>query len=145
MEKNDIYELSHLLGNQDGLGKDFAQLMHAFQETLQQKYIQRLHTTAKQRQNEVIEHPSKEVTLLRAMRAFTNDNGKQQMDSMIQSLLFLQAIQNINQDVTSFLENRESTLQAMGADNAQAPATFPSDENARMTGLLLTLALANII
>lgn len=88
MEKNDIYELSRLLGNKDGLENDFSQIMTMFRDTIQKKYLQKLHATANQRQNAVMEHPPKEVTLLRAMKAFTNDTGKQQMDNMIQALLF---------------------------------------------------------
>ena len=112
-------------------------------DTIQKKYLQKLHATANQRQNAVMEHPPKEVTLLRAMKAFTNDTGKQQMDNMIQALLFLQTIQNINQDVSLLLENKEQTLQAMEADQSAAPLSF--DNHTRMTGLLVTLALANII
>ena len=143
MEKNDIYELSRLLGNKDGLKNDFSQIMTMFRDTIQKKYLQKLHATANQRQNAVMEHPPKEVTLLRAMKAFTNDTGKQQMDNMIQALLFLQTIQNINQDVSLLLENKEQTLQAMEADQSAAPLSF--DNHTRMTGLLVTLALANII
>ena len=143
MEKNDIYELSRLLGNKDGLENDFSQIMTMFRDTIQKKYLQKLHATANQRQNAVMEHPPKEVTLLRAMKAFTNDTGKQQMDNIIQALLFLQTIQNINQDVSLLLENKEQTLQAMEADQSAAPLSF--DNHIRMTGLLVTLALANII
>lgn len=143
MENNDIYELSQLLGNQNGLENDFSQIFTTLRETLQKKYIQKLHATASARHNDVIEHPSREVTLLRAMKAFTNDNGKQQMDNMIQALLFLQSIQNVGQDVSSLLANKEQTLQAMGADQATAPIQF--DSTTRMTGLLITLALANVI
>lgn len=77
------------------------------------------------------------------MKAFTNDTGKQQMDNMIQALLFLQSIQNVGQDVSYLLANKEQTLQAMGADQSAAPIQF--DTTTRMTGLLITLALANVI
>lgn len=143
MEKNDIYELSQLLGNQNGLENDFSQIITTLRDTLQKKYIQKLHATASARQNDVIEHPPREVTLLRAMKAFTNDIGKQQMDNMIQALLFLQSIQNVGQDVSYLLANKEQTLQAMGADQSSAPIQF--DSSTRMTGLLITLALANVI
>lgn len=141
MEKNDIYELSQLLGNQNGLGNDFSQIMNTLRETLQKKYIQKLHATAQARQSDVMEHPPREVTLLRAMKAFTNESGKQQMENMIQALLFFQSIQNVGQDVSYLLANKEQTLQAMGADQASAPIQF--DHTTRMTGLLLTLTLAN--
>ena len=35
MENNDIYELSQLLGNQNGLESDFSQIMTTLRETLQ--------------------------------------------------------------------------------------------------------------
>ena len=143
MEKNDIYELSQLLGNQNGLENDFSQIITTLKDTLQKKYIQKLHNTANETQNAVIEHPPREVTLLRAMKAFTNDTGKQQMDNMIQALLFLQSIQNVGQDVSYLLANKEQTLQAMGADQSAIPIQF--DTTTRMTGLLITLALANVI
>ena len=50
MENNDIYELSQLLGNQNGLESDFSQIMTTLRETLQKKYIQKLHATASARQ-----------------------------------------------------------------------------------------------
>ena len=35
MEKNDIYELSQLLGNQNGLENDFSQIITTLKDTLQ--------------------------------------------------------------------------------------------------------------
>lgn len=146
MNKNELYELTRLIGNSGGLENDFSQIMQLFKETLEKKYVSKLHAAAKSQELAVIESPSREVNLMRAVQAFTNENGHSQMDKMIEQLQLINAIKNINESVSSLSQNREQMLQAMSADG-KAPlieADFP-ENSPQLTGLLLTLAMAKII
>lgn len=149
MAKNDIYELTKLLYNQEGLENDIAEVLSMFQENLQKKYVKKIHATANAQQESVVEHPPKEVTLLRAMRAFTDDNGKQRMDNMIQTILMMNTVKKINDSVSDLSSSKSQLLQTMSSEGTSAEqiseeADIP-EGSAKMTGLLLTLALANII
>lgn len=145
MQKNDIIELTQLLQDGGGLENELTEVMGVLRETLEKKYIKKIHAAARARQEETVSHPPKEVTLLRAMKAFTDESGRSQMDGMIQALLLMNTIQNINESVATL--SSPGLLQAMSS-GGQSPvdtAEILPDKDARLTGLLMTLALTNMI
>ena len=85
-----------------------------------------------------MEHPPREVTLLRALSAFTDDRGREQLDRMTQSLLFLHTMQHIQQNVQELSSG--NLLAARSAEGGPAE-DLPSARSAQMAGLLLTLAM----
>lgn len=145
MEKNDIIELTQLLQDGGGLENELTEVMGVLRETLEKKYIKKIHAAARARQEETVSHPPKEVTLLRAMKAFTDESGRTQMDGIIQALLLMNTIQNINESVTTL--SSPGLLQAMssGGQPTTDTAEVLPDKDARLTGLLMTLALTNMI
>ena len=145
MAKNELYELTRLIEDREGLQNDFTKVMELFRETLHKKYVTKIHAAANAQQDAVVEHPPKEVTLLRAMRAFTDETGQDKMDNIIQTLLFMNTVRNINEKVSDLTEGKNQMLQTMSSEgNLPAEPEF-SENSTRITGLLLTLALAKVI
>ena len=140
MSENTIYTLARTLQQTSGLKQDFSQMLSSLQNTIETEYLQKIRTAAKTEKSFSVEHPPKEVTLLRALSAFTDEKGREQLDRISQSLLFLHTMQNIQQNVQTF--SAGTLLEARSADGNTAEE-MPSARSAQMAGLLLALALAD--
>lgn len=138
MSENTIYALARTLQQTSGLEQDFNQMLSSLQNTIETEYLQKIRTAAKTEKNFSVEHPPKEVTLLRALSAFTDEKGREQLDRINQSLLFLHTMQHIQQHVQAL--SAGNLLEARST-NSNAAEELPSAHSARMAGLLLTLAL----
>ena len=139
MTENTIYTLAHSLQQTTGLERELNQMLSTLQNTIETDYLQKIRTAAHTEKNFSVEHPPKEVTLLRALSAFTDESGKARIDQMTQSLLFLHTMQHIRQNVQAL--SAENLLEARST-NGKTPEEMPSPHAARLAGLLLTLALA---
>ena len=76
--------------------------------------------------------------MLHALSAFTDDHGREQIDRMAQSLLFLHTLQQVRQEVHTLAAG--NLLESRSADGQEET---PSPHAAQMAGLLLTLALTD--
>ncbi len=140
MSEHTVYTIAKTLHNTSGLEQNLAQMLSAFRDTVEKEYLHKIRSAADSEKAFAVEHPPKEVTLLRAMSAFMDDNGRQQIDRMTQGLLFLHTLQHIQQGVDGFGQN--GTLLAARSADGNADTDSPSVQSARMAGLLLALALA---
>ena len=140
MSENTVYTLAKTLQKTDGLEKDFSQMLAALQDTIEKEYLLKIRSAANHEKAFAVEHPPREVTLLRAMSAFMDENGKQQIDRMTTGLLFLHTMQHIHRGVADF--SAGNLLEARSAEGGTAEE-LPSTQSAQMAGLLLTLALAD--
>ena len=138
MPENTIYTLARSLQQTSGLEQNLNQMLSALKSTVESDYLQKIRTAAKHEKAFSVEHPPREVTLLRALSAFTNDKGREQLDRMTQSLLFLHTMQHIQQNVQ---ELSSGNLLAARSAEGQPAEEFPSARSAQLAGLLLTLAL----
>ena len=134
MSENTIYSLACSLQQTSRLEQECRQMLSALQNTIETEYLQKIRTAAKSEKLQTIEHPPKEVTLLRALSAFTDDAGKNRIDQMAQSLLFLHTLRHISTDVEQL--SAGNLLEARSADGS-----LPSPYSARLAGLLLALSL----
>lgn len=139
MSEHTVYTLAKTLQNTSGLEKNLLEMLTTLKETLEKDYLQKIRTAADNEKTFAVEHPPKEVTLLRAISAFLDDTGKQQIDRMTQGLLFLHTLQHVQQSVEGFGQN--NTLLAARSADGTADTDPPSVQSARMAGLLLALAL----
>ena len=142
MTENTVYTLARSLQKTSGLEQDIQQMLSALQNTIETEYLQKIRTAARTEKTFSIEHPPKEVTLLRALSAFTNETGRDQIERMTQSLLFLHTLQHINQNVQQLSSG--NLLEARSAESGTAE-DLPSLQSARLAGLLLTLALTETL
>lgn len=145
-ENNEIYELTKLIGDREGFERDFSDIMGNFKEILQKKYISKLHTAANAQQNAVVEHPPKEVTLLRALREFADEPSKNQMNQLIDIMLFMNTVQSVQKNLSTLTQSHAQTIHQMSNSEDGAPIEPDSFQaSAQITGILLTMALAKII
>ena len=138
MTENTLYTLARSLQQTSGLEQNLQQMLSSLKGTIESDYLQKIRTAAKSEKAFSVEHPPREVTLLRALSAFTDDRGREQLDRMTQSLLFLHTMQHIQQNVQEL-----SSGNLLAARSAESGPTedLPSARSAQMAGLLLTLAM----
>lgn len=140
MSENTVYNLAKTLQKTDGLEKDFSQMLSGLRDAIEKEYLLKIRSAANTEKAFAVEHPPREVTLLRAMSAFMDEDGKRQIDRMTKSLLFLHTMQHIQRGVEDF--SAGNLLEARSAEGG-APEDLPSPQSAQMAGLLLTLAIAD--
>ena len=139
MSENTIYTLAKTLQQTNGLEQDFSKMLSSLRDTVEKEYLLKIRSAADSEKNFSVEHPPREVTLLRALSAFMDDSGKEQIDRLSRSLLFLHTLQHVQRGV----EGCVSTGNLLEARSAEGSTDLPSANSARMAGLLLTLALAD--
>lgn len=133
MEENAVSRLSKSLQNTDPLTREISQLQSSLRQLVEQDYLQKIRAAAKEEQAVTIEHPSREVTLLRALSAFADEPGKRALDHACRSLLFLQTMAKIQQGV-QLSENDLLEARSSGSANV-------SLSPARAAGLFMSLSL----
>lgn len=137
MPESNVFTLAKTLQQTDGLERDFSQMFSNLRDTIEKEYLLKIRSAADREKALAVEHPPREVTLLRALSAFTDEAGKRQIDQMTRGLLFLHSIQNVQRGLSDFSASG-NLLETRSADS-----TLPSAHSAQMAGLLLFLALAD--
>ena len=138
MSENNLYALARTLQQTEGLERGFSQMLSALQQSIETDYLQKFRSAAASKKAFAVENPPREVTLLHALSAFTDDHGREQIDRMAQSLLFLHTLQQVRQEVHTLAAG--NLLESRSADGQEET---PSPHAAQMAGLLLTLALTD--
>ncbi len=140
MSEHTVCSLAKTLQNTNGLEQDLAKVLSGFRDTIEKEYLLKIRSAADFEKNLATAHPPREVTLLRAVSAFMDEGGKQQIERMTKSLLFLHTLQHIQQGVADL--SAGNLLEARSSDGTADPEeVLPSPHSAQMAGLLMTLAL----
>ena len=139
MSENTLYTLARSLQQTGSLEQNLSHALSGLRESVEKEYLQKIQIAADSEKAFAIEHPPREVTLLRALSAFADDRSKSQIDRMTQGLLFLHSLQRVNENVQSL--SAGNLLEARSTEGLPAEE-LPSARSAQMAGLLLTLALA---
>ncbi len=140
MSESNVANLAKTLQQTDGLERDFSQMFSSLRDTIEKEYLLKIRSAANQEKAIAVEHPPREVTLLRALSAFTDENGKRQIDQMTRGLLFLHSIQNVQKGLSD-VSAAGNMLEARSSDSP-SDTSQPSARSAQMAGLFLLLALA---
>lgn len=140
MPENTIYTLARTLQQTNGLEADFSKMLSSLRDTIEKEYLLKIRSAAHSEKNFAVENPPREVTLLRAMSAFADDKGREQIERMTQGLLFLHTMQHIQQGVDGCISGG-NLLEARSAEGSSEE--LPSPRSAQMAGLLLALTLAD--
>ena len=119
----------------------YTTLFRSLRDTIEKEYLLKIRSAANQEKAIAVEHPPREVTLLRALSAFTDENGKRQIDQMTRGLLFLHSIQNVQKGLSD-VSAAGNMLEARSSDSP-SDTSQPSARSAQMAGLFLLLALAD--
>lgn len=140
MPENTLYALAQTLQQTDSLEHDLSDMLSALKQSVEKEYLQKIRIAADSEKTFTIEHPPKEVTLLRALSAFADDRSQDSIDRMAQGLLFIHSLQRINRNVQDL---SAGNLLAARSAEGQTTEEVPSVHSAQLAGLLLTLALAD--
>ena len=136
MSENNLYSLARSLQKTDSLQQTISQMLSDIRESVENDYLQKIRFAADAEKTFAVEHPPREVTLLRALSAFADENGRSQIDRMTQSLLFLHSLQHVHQHVQALSDG--NLLEVRSAESGEE---LPSFHSAQLAGLLLTIAL----
>lgn len=137
MERNLIYELTKTLQQTEGLEKDFQEMTTSLREAIERNYIQKIQLAAGDQKAFAVEHPPKEVTLLRAIAPFLDEKGRGQISDITRSLLFAHTLQNVNENVTNLAQ--DGALIAARSSDGTGENLNP--QAAKIAGILLSIAL----
>lgn len=145
MSENNLYDLARTLQQTEGLQRDFSRMFSSLRDTIEKEYLLKIRSAANQEKAFAVEHPPREVTLLRALSAFADEPGRRRIDQMAHSLLFLHSIRNVQKNV---LEHTASggllETRSVGVPSGSpGEPSLPSAHSTQMAGLLLLLALAD--
>lgn len=132
MEENTVVRLSKSLQNTDPLAREILQLQTSLRQLVEQDYLQKIRAATKEERAVTFEHPSREVTLLRALSAFADESGKRTLDHACRNLLFLQTMAKIQQGV-QLSENDLLEARSSGSSGRLSPA--------KAAGLFMSLSL----
>ena len=75
MTENTLYTLARSLQQPSGVEQNLQQMLSSLKGTIESDYLQKIRTAAKSEKAFSVEHPPREVTLLRALSAFTDYSG----------------------------------------------------------------------
>lgn len=142
MEENNVFHLAKVLENTESAKNELQTFLHTMQTRVEQDYLQKIQAAAALQQADAVEHPPREVTLLRALRAFTDDAGRQRLDEVCRSLMLFHTMGQIQQNVAASLT--EGSPLAV-RDRSGETACGPSAQTVRMAGLLMMLCLTERI
>ncbi len=137
MERNLIYELAKTLQKTDGLEKDFLEMSTSLREAIEKNYIQKIQMAAGNQKAFAVEHPPKEVTLLRAIAPFLEEGSRKQLHELTRSLLFMHSLQGVNQSVASLTQDGG----LIAARSADGTGEDLNPQAAQIAGLLMSIAL----
>ena len=142
-DNNEILDLAMLLSDKNAIRDDVFHTMNALTSDIREKYIKRIHAAAQSQKNHCISSPSKEVNLIRAIRAFYPPEARSTFDNMDRILTIMQAIQTSGRVLES--ENlSDKTIYKMDSDTTPLPpAKAKTTEN--LTQLFIAMSLLNMI
>ena len=137
MEQNLVYELAKTLQKTEGLEKDFLEMATTLRESIEKNYVQKIQMAAGCQKDFCFDHPPKEVTLLRAMAPFLDEGSRGQIHDICRSLLFMQTIKNVNENVSCITQDG-ALIAARSSDGSEGNL---NPQSAQIAGLLMSIAL----
>ncbi len=134
-EENELYTLARTLHNSAPAQHEIQDFLQNIQQKIEQEYMQKIRLAASTLKQNTAAHPPREVGLLRALAAYTDENGRKQIDQLCKQLLFVQTLQKIQTDMAALSEDGALLCTSSKEDCSV------SAQSIRMTGLCMMLAL----
>ena len=101
----ELYEVAQMMRNRDSIQSDMREIREVIANLLQKKYLDKFSEALKFQQGKIEKDPSREVQLLRAVKAFSDPSKHDSIEKMIDSLLMIRTIQNTNAEIASASAN----------------------------------------
>lgn len=144
-ETNQLYELTRMIDDKESMESDLSEIFANLREMVQKKYVHKLHHVVETQQRQVTEHPPREVTLLRALREFTTEDQRKNLDRMIDMTMMMNTATKMRKDLGAIAERTKPTQSLPGDVHARENEDQSLQTSAGVTNILLTLALMKII
>ena len=132
-----IYELVRLMNDRQGVESDILNSASSLRNSLEKRYISKLHSIVDGEREKVMRSPSREIMLIRALKGFMPSQRHEAMDGMINMLTVMEVLHNMD----SSFNSSENTIYNMSAEGEKP---FPEIDTA-YAKLLFTLAAIGII
>ncbi len=136
-EKDRLYEVTRVLSNADPLNEEIAAAVHNLKNCFQKNYVRKIYMAADSEEKKVKNKPSREVVLLRALKAFTPPPQHHAIENTIETLNFFNAMQNVQHNLSKY-QNDEKTITIRSEEGEEAVVT---SQNLQTTKALMLLAL----
>ncbi len=146
-ERNQLYELTRLIGDRSQLDQEVAEVFSVLRDTLQKRYVGKLHSAAEFEKRHAMEHTPREITLMKALREFTQEEQRPGIDRAIEMAFLMNTMQKVQEDLSSIAEEARPIYKMDDAsiDPSKAQEMESKYSSARssatVTGALLALAL----
>ena len=101
-----LLELAKALSDKKAIEDEIFCTINSLKETLQGKYIKKIELVAQEEKSAAFSHPSKEIALIKALREFSDSASRKNYDNVIDTLVTLNTIQNINNELTIISQER---------------------------------------
>ncbi len=134
MEDNKIFEALSLINSHNDIDNELNAAAQGIQDILRRKYVQKLYNAVNESRIEAQSHPSREVVLLKALKAYSGDTNCQKIDGIIDTFNFISTLNNINKSLNDVSID---SVKALSQDNSISASSV------NITRLLLVLALFN--
>ncbi len=139
MDPDAFYRLAASLNDTDAMRRQITAALSTLQNSFKDAYFPALQEAAERQRISAMEHPPKEVTLLRALSAFADPQDRQRLEQLAGTWLRIHSMQNIGTLCRS-LTQRNDLIAARSAEDT--PQTSPlSAQAVQMAGVLLALTL----
>ena len=135
--EENIFALAQKLENTEPLQTELQRLRDSLQNCLMQHYLGPLAENGKALGKILGNTPSREITLLRAMGAFADEDTRSSLQQMGRLLRTMQTVSAVDNGLQQALQNPVLTARST---NTETPPS-PSPRSLRMAGMLLAMEL----
>lgn len=139
MKENSLYHLAQTLQNNDFAKQETSDFLQAIKQKMEQEYFCEIRTAASAQKDAAIAHPPKEVTLLRAISPFLDNQGQQQINLLCRTLMLRHTVSQITENVQN-LSVDGSFLEARSQQNGENNTAL-SPQAIQTAGLLTILSV----
>lgn len=135
-ENSEIAELTEMMEDRKSVEDDFSMMFGSLRDMVERKYLRKARQAADMERKLVSSRPPREVALLRALRAYANEEGQAGFDQMIRLAMTMHTLRHMDQELKETAKRKELSAMADGESDAAPNPTAK---------LLMTLALLDII
>ncbi|WP_058486247.1 hypothetical protein [Defluviitalea phaphyphila] len=100
MEVNPLVNnMENLLGINIDLNEDIKEMINTIKDIFKKKYIDKITNFIENGKNQIKENPSKEISLLQAIKPFIDTNNHSQIDNIIEAMNMMRTVQSFNEKI----------------------------------------------
>lgn len=122
----DILELARLFGAKDGLESDLYETAEFLRQNIMNKYVTKINRTLTSKEKSIVENPSREVTLLRALKNYAGEDARSGIERAIEAINFVNTARGIQSEVGQAAEEINAGIVGMSSDGEESAGFAPN-------------------